>query len=94
MNNKIVSGIVIATILMMSTILMLDVTAELYQDFDGRMITEEEYMQRVNICIDQKAIDMLAQETDCLKWALTDDAKYNWYFEYEVRQKAQKNLIK
>ena len=49
--------------------------AELYEQYDGTYITEEEYDERVIICGDEKVKGKLDLTTNCLEWALTQNAQ-------------------
>ena len=63
-------------------IVIAPIYAELYQDFNGRLISEDEYLQRVNICHDILEDGQLPQNTDCMKYALSEQVKLTWTIIY------------
>jgi len=86
MNKSQKFAIISIVFFLISTIISQVVYAELYQDYDGKLITEEEYLQRVNICIEKQ------QSDDCLTWALTDTAEALWNFKYKIQQPGKESL--
>ena len=50
--------------------------SEFYQQYDGTYITEQEYIERLNICANEiQKGNLDPNSTDCLQWALTQNAQ-------------------
>jgi len=58
-----------------------DVSAEVYKDYDGRLITEDQMIQRYNYCIKMINDGKLNSSTDCSTYIFTKDGITNIYNE-------------
>jgi hypothetical protein len=50
-----------------------DVSTELHKDYDGRLITEEQMVNRYNVCIDMINDGKLNNTTDCSSYIFTKE---------------------
>ena len=66
------------------------VDAETYRDYNGELLSEEQYVQRVNIC--ETLMNTLPEDTDCMEYALTKEIYDIWYIKYVVSEKFEKFL--
>lgn len=55
-----------------------------------RNISEDDYADRVNICLSM--IQTLPKNTDCMKYALTEEIYNTWYMKYVATEQLDKFL--
>lgn len=71
MNIIMVTLLLIVLVIAFISFLFYSSYAELYKDPTGKMITEEEYMERHNYCMDMKKDGTIPQNINCETWVLT-----------------------
>ena len=67
-------------------------SAETYRDFNGKLISEEQYVQRVNICEGLQSHNNLDKNIDCMEYALSKEMHDHWFLAYEVSEKFEQFL--
>jgi hypothetical protein len=68
------------------------VDAETYRDFDGKLISEEQYVQRVNICEGLQNHNNLDKEINCMEYALSKAMHDHWVLAYQVSERFEQFL--